>query len=108
MPERCHALTFTVSKAWRDLREVVAATKGRLILTKSDACWAWGSRQQLRDAFGADLESIAIARVPKELRAAGNYHLKGFLERALSLSLARGRPLLARTRGFSAYVIADR
>ena len=108
MPERCHALTFTVPKEWHDLREVVAATNGRLILTRSDAWWAWGSRQQLRDAFGADLESIAIARVPKELRAAGNYHLKGFLERALSLSLARGRPLLARTRRYSAYVIADR
>ena len=107
MPARCHALTFTMPKEWRDLREVGAATNGRLIFTKSDTCWAWGSRQQLRDAFGAELESIGIACVPKELRADGNYHLKGFLERALSLSLARGRPLLARTRRYSAYVIAD-
>ena len=107
MPERCHALTFTLPKDWHDLREAAASTNGRVILTKSDGCWAWGPRQRLREAFGADLESIAVARVPTGLRAAGNYHLKGFLERALSLSLARGRPLLARNRGYAAYVIAD-
>ena len=106
VPERCHALTFTAPKEWHDLREAAAATNGRVILTRSDACWAWGSRERLREAFGAELESIAVAQLPTHLR--GARHIKGFLARALSLSLVRGRPLLTRNRGYSAYVIADR
>ena len=50
---------------------------------------------------------MAVSPLPRAHRAAGSYQLKGFVERALSLALARGRPLLARSRGYSSYVIAD-
>ena len=107
LPERCHSLSFSAPKEWDDLRQAMADSKGGLILTKGDGVWGWGSREAARAAFGRDLSSIAEAHVPRELRATGYHHVKGFLERALSKSLARGRPLLARTRGYSAYVIVD-
>lgn len=106
-PEHCHALTFTEPKEWLDLQNAMVATRGQLILSKTDAYRAWGSRQLLRDTFGSQLESIAIAPLPVAYRAASNYQLKGFVERALSLALARARPLLARSRGYSSYVIVD-
>ena len=107
LPERCHALSFTTPKEWSDLRQAMAESKGGLILTKDETVWGWGSRQTARSVFDTDLTSISEAGVPTEIRPPGNQHVKGFLERALSKSLARGRPLTARTRGYSAYLIAD-
>ena len=106
-PEHCHSLTFAAPKEWRDLRQAMVDSKNRLILTKGTAVLAWGSRRRVREAFGTDLESIAQATVPGDLRAPGNYHVKGFFEHAIALSLARGRPVLTRTRGFAAYLIAN-
>ena len=107
LPERCHAFSFSTPKEWKDLREAMAESKGGLILTKGESVWAWGARQTARLAFGEDLVSIAEAEVPTTLRAPGNLHVKGFIERALSRSIARGRPLVTRTRHHSAYAIAD-
>ena len=107
MPERCHSLTFRTPKEWDELRQVMTDSKGGLILTKGDTVFAWGTRHQVRLAFGGDLDSIAEAPVPSDLGAPENYHIKGLLERALSLSLARRRPLLVRTRGQAAYLIAN-
>ena len=107
IPERCHALSFTSPKDWDELRRAMTDSNGRLILSKADSVLAWGTKDQLHEVFGADLASIFEAPLPSDLRAPENYHVKGFLERALSLSLARDRPLLARNRAFSAYVIAN-
>ena len=107
MPERCLSLSFTSPKEWADLRRAMIDSKGRLILTKADAVLAWGTRDQLSAAFGRELSSIVTVPVPRNLRNLENYPIKGFLERALSLSLIQGRPLLARDRGYSAYVIAN-
>ena len=107
MPEHSHSLTFRKPKEWKELRRVMADSRGGLILTKGDTVLAWGSKHQVRLAFGGDLESVAEAPLPSDLRAPGNYHIKGFLERALSLSLARHLPLLIRTRGHAAYLIAN-
>ncbi len=107
VPERCHSLSFRTPKDWHDLRQAMANSQGRLILTKADAVWGWGSKEQLRKIFDGDLTSIGAKDFPKDIRVAENYHVKGFLERALSLSLTRERPLLARSRGFSAYLIVN-
>ena len=107
LPERCHAFVFTSPKEWADLRKAMGETKGGLILTKGESVWGWGARQTARLAFGDDLVSIAEAEVPTTLRAPGNLHVKGFLERAISASVARGRPLVTRMRHHSAYAIAD-
>ena len=107
LPERCHAFEFTAPKEWQDLRDATAESKGGLILTKGESIWGWGARQTARLTFGKDLVSIVEAEVPTTLRAPGNLHVKGFIERALSMSVARGRPLVTRTRGRSGYAIAD-
>ena len=107
LPERCHSLSFTSPKEWDELRRTIIDSKGRLILTKTDTVLAWGTRDQVHSAFGGEISSIDAVPVPSDLRAPENYPVKGFLERALSLSFARGRPLLVRDRGPSAYVIAN-
>ena len=107
MPERCHSLNFRAPKEWGELRQAMAASRGNLILTKGDTVFAWGTRHQMRQAFGRDLQSVAEVEIPSDLRSPENYHIKGLLERALSLALARHRPLLARARSRAAYLIAD-
>ena len=107
VPERCHSLTFHTPKEWGELRQAMTDSKGGLILTKGDTVFAWGTKHRMRLAFGGDLKSISETSVPSDLRAPENYHIKGFLERALTLSLARDRSLLARTHGRSAYLIAN-
>ena len=107
LPERCHSLSFTSPKEWDELWRAITDSKGRLILTKTDTVLAWGTRDQVHSAFDGELSSIDAVPVPSDLRAPENYAVKGFLERALSLSLARGRPLLVRDRGPSAYLIAN-
>ena len=106
-PERCHSLTFSTPKEWRDLRQAMVDSKNRLILTKGASVLAWGTRRRIREAFGADLESVAEAAVPRDLRTPVNYHVKSFFEQALSLSLTRGRPVLTRRHGGAAYLIAN-
>ena len=107
MPQRCQSLAFGAPKDWDELRDVMVDSKERLVLTKGDAVLAWGAGQELRAAFGPDLLSIAEAPLPVDLRSPENYHVKGFVERALALSLIRGRPLLTRTRGSATYLIAN-
>ena len=87
--------------------ELVARTGGRLILTMSDTVWCWGGKQAIRAHFGSDLISIVEADVPSDFAAVKNLHVKGFLEEALCVAIARGRPVLSRTSRSSAHLIAD-
>ena len=107
LPESCHSLAFNVPKDWHDLRQAMVDSQGGLILTKADTVWGWGTKERIREVFNGDLESIAVQNIPNSIRAVENYHLKGFIERALSQSLARGRPLLARSRNYAAFLIAN-
>ena len=107
LPDRCHSLSFSAPKDWHHLREAMSAANGGLILHKAESVLAWGSRTTVRSAFGSDLKSIAEARLPTATDSRIR-HLKGFLEHALAKSLAKGHPLLSRTRGYSANLIADR
>ena len=107
MPERCQSLALAAPKDWHELRQAMIDSKERLILTQGDAVLAWGTGDQIRASFGRELVSIAAAPLPSNLRTPENYHIKGFLERALALALVRGRPLLTRTRGSETYLIAN-
>ena len=107
LPKCCHSLAFAAPKDWHDLRQAMADSQGDLILTKAETVWAWGTKDRVRETLDADLTSITVQDLPNNIRAVENYHLKGFLERALSLSLARERPLLARNRRYCAYLIAN-
>jgi len=108
VPSRCQTLSFTTPKEWADLRRTMASSNGALILAKSKDVWAWGSPHAARSAIGPELTAIGETQLPTGLHAPGGQFLKGFFERALARSLARGRPLLSRTRHQAAYVIANR
>ena len=107
LPERCHSLTFRTPKQWDELRQIMFDSRGGLVLTKGKTVLAWGTKRRVRLAFGGNIESIAEASIPSDLRIPENYHLKGWIERALSLALTRNRPLLTRTQRQSTYLIAN-
>lgn len=107
VPAQCLALSFKKPKEWDELRQASRESGGTLILTKSDSVWCWGTEKRARETFGSEIVSVTARDLPTDIRVAQNLHVKGFIEEALSLALARGRPLLARTRRSAAYLIAD-
>ena len=107
VPRHCLSLSFKREKEWSELREARHESGGQLILTKGDAVWCWGEREAIRKQFKNDLVSIAEADVPSEFTAAGNLHVKGFLEEAICAAIARGRPVLSRKLRSLGYIIAD-
>lgn len=107
VPDKCLSLTFKKPKEWDELRQASRESESALVLTKSDSVWCWGSEERVREAFGSDLVSLGVRDLPTDIRAVENLHVKGFIEEALCLALARDRPLLNRIRRSSAYLIAD-
>ena len=100
-PKGCLSLSFRCPKNSEDLRQAMANSNGALILTNPTSVRCWGLRTDARRTFGSDLASLTEVQLPSVLRN------RGFFEHAISKSLARDRPLLTRTRGNGAYVIAD-
>lgn len=92
---------------WAELRDLQRDAEPRLLLTKADEIWCWGPKAGVKKAFGAGLVEIGEREVPTDLGSPENLHVKGFLEDALGTALARGRPLLSRTRRTSTTLIAD-
>ena len=107
LPTTCLELAFTTAKEWSDLHAAEKAADGKIVCTKGRSVFAWGSEASLRHAFGADLQSMAPASIEKELHdLQNNLHLKGFVERGISLALMRGKPLIFRTwRGGSVLIL---
>lgn len=104
-PERCHSLSFRRPMALEDLRRAIVNSNDELILASAGSVYGWGLREEARRTFGNDLLSLSEVQLPPTLR--DNYHIKGLLERAISKSLVRDRPLITRNRGHSAYAIVD-
>ena len=107
LPTRCLVARTIRPFEWAELRDLQRQADPRLIMTKADDIWCWGPRSEVENAFGASLISIDEREVPTDLSLPGNLHVKGFLEDALGTALARGRPLLSRTRRTSTTLIAD-
>jgi hypothetical protein len=107
MPRQCLELSFNKPKDWEDLRQARHDSEGGLILTKSDSVWCWGDRDRIKRIFGQDLSAIQPRDLPTELESSENLHVKGFVEEALCVALARGKPLLSRTTRSAAIIIAD-
>lgn len=107
LPADCLELTFAKDKDWTELQEAERLVNNRLICTRGSAAWAWGDSDALKDAFGADLLSTKAASLTADVAdLSNNLHLKGFLERALGLGLARNKPLIYRTwRGGSVLIL---
>ncbi len=106
-PQKCLSLSFKSPKEWGELRESTRETEQRLIFTKSDTVWCWGTRNMVKDTFGSDVENISSRNVPSDITAPGNLHAQGFIEEALCVALSRNKPLLTRTSKTSAYLIVD-
>jgi hypothetical protein len=107
VPTQCQSLIFARDKDWRELREAQRKSEGALIITKADSVLAWGAEADLRAQF-KDIKGIEPCDFRNKLLALEDHlHLKGFLEEALCAAIARDKPLLTRTIGQSAFVIAD-
>lgn len=107
VPTQCQSLTFARDKDWRELREAQRKSEGTLIITKADSVLAWGAEADLRAQF-EDLKGIEPCDFRNKLLTLEDHlHLKGFLEEALCAAITRNKPLLARTIGQSAFIIAD-
>jgi hypothetical protein len=108
LPGECHSLYFTCDKEWLALRDVQRKSEGRLILTKGDTVLAWGAEAHVREYLNADLKALVPHDLRQQLQTLDDHsYLKGFLEEALCAALVRGKPLLTRTHGQSAFIIAN-
>jgi len=108
LPGECQSLVFTCDKEWRALRDAQRKSEGRLILTKADTILAWGAEAEVREHFKADLKALAPFDIGDRLLTLDDHlYLKGFLEEALCAAIIRGKPLLTRTHGRNAFIIAD-
>jgi hypothetical protein len=108
LPGECQNLIFTGGMEWGALRAAQRDSEGRLILTKADTVLAWGSETDVREHFKADLKSVTPMDIGERLLALNDHlYLKGFLEEALCAAIIRGKPLLTRTHGQNAFIIAN-
>lgn len=106
-PPQCFELSFKHPKNWEDIKAARTSSGGRLILTRGASVLCWGSREDIRRAFGSDLVSIYDYDLPTDLSASGNLHIKGFVEEALCRALARGRALRVHISRDAVYLAAD-
>src|SRR5262249_12825853 len=108
IPHTCQALATVRPMAWEQIREIRGRSDGRLILTRTDKVLCWGARADVGEIFGDQLRSVDPYELPSDLNAADSLVVKGFLEDALAVALARGKPLLARTQRSGSFLIVDR
>lgn len=107
LPQRCLVVRTKRPLEWAELRDLQRDSEPRLLMTKADEIWCWGPRAAVKQLFGSNLVEIGERDMPTDLASPENLHVKGLFEDALGTALARGRPLLSRTRRTSTTVIAD-
>jgi len=109
MPDTCLELSFAAPKDWDDIHSAEKQARNQIVATKGSSILAWGNEQTLRRAFGKDLTSLSPYSTKDRLQDyANNLYLKGFIERAIGLSLIRGKPLLMRDWRGGSVLILDR
>ena len=107
IPTTCYSLTCGSAKQWSDLKEAQRNAKGKLVLTKGDTVFCWGSEADIKVQF-KDITTLESYDFKAQLENLEDHlHLKGFVEEALSKALVNGKPLLTRTAGPKSYVIAN-
>lgn len=107
LPGKCLLVRVKRPLDWTDLRALQRNAHSHLIFTKANEIWCWGSRSEVEAVFADNLVEIIDRDLPADLNAPQNLHVKGFLEEALATALARGRPLLARSRRTGTILITD-
>jgi hypothetical protein len=107
LPKKCLVVRVRQPLDWTALRALQRNADSRLIFTKADEIWCWGSRSEIEALFADNLIEIVDHVLPTNLGAPENFHVKGFMEEALATALARDRPLLVRSWRTAAILIAD-
>ena len=109
LPTKALELKFDTSMEWGDMRAAEGRVKGRILCTRESAVWAWGLEAQLREAFSADLKSVAEADLSARVAEFGSHlYLKRFLEDGIARALRRGKPFVQRGFRGNATLIVDR
>lgn len=108
LPKECLELSLNKPMEWTDLRSAQRDAGTRTILTKADAIIGWGAEAEIRTTFEAALTSIKSRSLPVDFSAPQKRSIKGLLEEALCVALARGKPLLVRNRQSHGTLIVDR
>ncbi|WP_377828146.1 hypothetical protein ACFKHW_29630 [Bradyrhizobium lupini] len=105
----CLELSFAAAQDWDDIHSAEQQARNQIVATKGSSILAWGDEQTLRRAFGKDLTSLSPYSIKDRLQDyANNLYLKGFIERAIGLSLIRGKPLLMEDWRGGSVLILDR
>ncbi|MEZ0001624.1 SIR2 family protein [Sinorhizobium fredii] len=107
LPTECHSISAKRVLEWTDLRRIRNEAEQTVLLTKADTICAWGQEQDIRDSFGRDLLRLDKRSVPPDFSTPQHFPFKAFMEEAIAIGLARGKPLLVRTKPSAAYLIID-
>lgn len=103
-PSNCALIKTKALLSTAEVKELVRKNHSRAIISRTDEILAWGEEDEISKALGAEnITSITpyVLSEPKELISKyTGYH--AFFERALTISLCDGRPLvLKNNRGFT-------
>lgn len=107
LPSRCLEIKLKKPMDWAEIRKVQAETEPRFVFTKADSIWCWGAAAEIEEAFGKNLLESGAGDLPLEGWGPDSLHVKAFLEEALAVALARGRPLIPRSKRSGSYLIVD-
>jgi hypothetical protein len=109
LPPQCFELQFDKIQEWSDLRAAEKRAHGKIICTKESNVWAWGDEATIKNSFGPELTAVTPIQIGERANDLdANLYLKGFLEQAITVGLARGKPLLHRTWRSGSVLIVDR
>jgi len=108
VPGECAKVNLKDKPSWDTISEIQRAPETNSILTLDADVMAWGSEEDVSDAFGDEFISFEELRFEPDWRKSSKLHVKRFLEDGLCKAFARTRQLLVRRRGSSVYLIVDR
>lgn len=107
VPDTCAKVKLNSAPTWDSVSDVQRQPGTSSVLTLDTDVMAWGTEQDLSDAFGSEFVSIEEMSFNPDWRQSSKLHVKKFLEDGLGKAFARARPLLIRRRGSAVYLIAD-
>lgn len=107
LPTECISISLKHPIEWSELKAIRRSVEQSIVITKVDTVCAWGDEEDIREGFGPDFLNTEVRTVPSDFTAPENLPFKSFLEEAIAIGLARGKPAHIRTRSSAAYIIAD-
>lgn len=108
LPQKAVAVRTKTAVEWKDLKESERQVHGKVLFTKGRQILAWGAEKDIAQALGDNFVGTEPFDLPDPPDGPDNLYIKGFLEEALVIALARGRPLIPRTTRTGGILIANR